>query len=153
MEKVVHLVFTPTICDLSKAYKKRKFQQRSVQLVVNVRFLQCNQRESSPVPSSLHSEFSSAQSDSSDFTATQTNSNSTLSSTSLKSKGESVSKFSLKLRLRNQLDQPSELRISHLTSTISKITTRTQLTTFAPLDSINHRANFIQGNYKGTIKS
>ena len=87
---------------------------------------------------------------SSDFTATQTNSNSTLSSTTLKSEGESPSKFSSKLGSKNQLDQPSGLRISYLTITISKITTKTQLSTFALLDSKNHQANYTQSNYKGT---
>ena len=89
---------------------------------------------------------------SSDFAATQTNSNSTLSSTTLISEGESPSKFSSKLGSKNQLDQPSRLRISYLTTTISKITTKTQLTTFALLDSINHQANYTQGNNKSTSK-
>ena len=89
---------------------------------------------------------------SSDLTATQTNSNSTLSSTTLKSEEKSPSKFSSKLGLRNQLVQLSGLRIFYLTTTISKITTKTQLTTFALLDSINHQANYTQGNYNGTSK-
>ena len=44
---------------------------------------------------------------------------------------------------------PSSLHGESSLSTISKITTKTQLTTFAPLDSINHQANYTQGNYKG----
>ena len=105
--------------------------------------------QSSPVSLSLRYEFSPA---SSDFTATHTNSYSTLSSTTLESEGESPSKILSKTRIKNWLDQPSQLRISHQTSTISKITAKTQLTTFAPLDSINHQAIFTWANHKGISK-
>ena len=57
-------------------------------------------------------------------TASRPNSNSTLSSTTLKSEGESPSKFSLKLGSKNQLDQLSGLRISYLTTTISRLQRR-----------------------------
>ena len=140
MEKVVHLVFySHHRQPYKKFYKRQKSQEKSVQYH---HLYTASSVQPSPVPSSLHCEFSPA---SSDFTVIQTNFNSTLCSTTFKSEGESPFKFSLKLRSRNQLDQPSELRIFHLKSTISKITTKTQLTTFSPLDSINHRANFTVG--------
>ena len=92
--------------------------------LVNVRFLQCNQRKSSLVPSNLYRECNTVSLVQLHqiSTASQTNSNSTLSSTTSKSEGESPSKFCLKLGSKNQLDQPSGLRISYLTTTTSKIT-------------------------------
>ena len=85
--------------------------------------------QSSPVPSNLYRECNpvSLVQLHQISTASQPNSNSTLSSTTLKVKGNRLPKFSLKLGSKNQLDQPPGLRISYLTTTISRLQRRLKL--------------------------
>ena len=147
-----------------------QLNQREFSQSVDIRFSQCNQRESSPVPSSQRRESGPVH-----YLYTASSVQFIISTLRVQSslirfyrssdvfwldtefndirkwRGINFQILS-KTRIKNRLDQPSQLRISHQTSIISKITTKTQLTTFAPLDSINHQANVTRGNYKGTSK-
>ena len=114
-------------------------------LLVNVRFLQCNQRESSAIKSIPRVQSSQSSPASPDFYRQTNQLLFDAEFNDFKSQGESPSKFSLKLGSKNQLYQPAGLRISYPTTTITKITMKTQVATFALLDSINHQTNCNSG--------
>ena len=101
--------------------------------LVNVQFLKCNQHESSLVQ--LHQI----------FTGSQTTSNSTLSSTTLKVKGNrlpnSLWNWDQKFNYINRLDYEFPIW-QHLSQ---RLQVKTQVTTFALLDSFHQQASYNSG--------